>query len=72
MPDYQNDPFSIPTHFASLKEAAEFWRLCKEYWDVVEELEFEVHSPYFCESADLTGPEPPELDKNNPKPAKKI
>ncbi|MFN8454267.1 MAG: hypothetical protein U0401_06250 [Anaerolineae bacterium] len=67
MADNQKDSFSIPAHFTSIKEAAEFWRLCKEYWDVVEELEFEVNSPYCCD--DLTSSKTPEVHKSSPKPA---
>lgn len=67
MTDNQKDTFSIPTHFATIKEAAEFWRLCKEYWDVVEELEFEVNLSCFCD--DPAKRETPELHKNSLKPA---
>ena len=63
----QKDSFSIPAHFNSIKEAAEFWRLCKEYWDVVEELEFEVNSVYFYN--DLAKLEMPEVHESGPKSA---
>lgn len=58
---------AIPTHFSSIREAADFWRLCKEYWDVVEELEFEVNSPYFCDEP--TTAETPERHQDCPNPA---
>lgn len=67
MADNQQDSFSIPDHFATIKEAAEFWRLCKEYWDIVEELEFEVNSSLLYEMGDMTS----ETPENNLKPAKR-
>jgi len=40
--DDKRDP--IPEHFASIEEAAEFWDThdLADYWDLTEEVEFEV------------------------------